>query len=107
MQPQIFISATTADLRSARALVARVLDSIGYTPVPMETFPTRGWELRESLRRRLEPCEAVIQLVGYRYGEQPPEADPEFGRVSYTQYEALYAEQKKKEVSGIPRRRGS
>jgi hypothetical protein len=40
----------------------------------------------------------VVQLIGQCYGAEPPTADPEFGRVSYTQYEALYARKKGKKV---------
>ena len=40
----------------------------------------------------------VVQLIGRCYGAEPPEPDPDFGRVSYTQYEALYARQRGKKV---------
>src|SRR5205823_4339729 len=38
------------------------------------------------------------QLVGQCYGAEPPMADEKFGRVSYTQYEALYARERDKKV---------
>src|SRR4051794_5850950 len=92
-KPAVFIS-STGDLRSARDLVARVLHSMGYEPVWQDVEPTDGGELLDVLRRWMEPCGLMIQLVGRRYGAEPPAgmAPPEFGRVSYTQYEALYFE---------------
>jgi tetratricopeptide (TPR) repeat protein len=50
------------------------------------------------LRQRIDHCKGVLQIVGNCYGAEPPEADPTFGRVSYTQYEALYARQRGKKV---------
>lgn len=40
----------------------------------------------------------MVQLVGNCYGAEPSTPDPQFGRVSYTQFEALYAEQRGKKV---------
>ena len=50
------------------------------------------------LRRRIDSCKGVVQLVGKCYGAEPPRIDQQFGRVSYTQYEALYALSKGKKV---------
>ena len=61
-------------------------------PVWQDIAATDGGELLDVLRRRIEPCALVVQLVGQRYGAEPPQPTAEFGRVSYTQFEALYAE---------------
>ena len=50
------------------------------------------------LRKQIDQCKGVLQIVGNCYGAEPPEPDPQFGRVSYTQYEALYARSKGKKV---------
>ena len=50
------------------------------------------------LREKIDQCQGVVQLVGQCYGAEPPAPDPEFGRVSYTQYEALYAGTRGKKV---------
>jgi tetratricopeptide (TPR) repeat protein len=50
------------------------------------------------LRRRIDSCKGVVQLVGKCYGGEPPTVDQQFGRVSYTQYEALYAGKKGKKT---------
>ncbi len=97
-QPAIFISATSADLHSARDLVAKMLVTLGFAPVWQDIAATQGGDLRQILRERIAPCAAVIQLVGHRYGAEPPEPDPQFGRVSFTQFEALHAERAGKRV---------
>jgi tetratricopeptide (TPR) repeat protein len=92
-KPTVFIS-STSDLRSARDLVAKVLHSMGYEPVWQDVEPTDGGDLLDVLRQWMAPCGLMIQLVGMRYGAEPP-ADrrpAEFGRVSYTQFEALHFE---------------
>jgi hypothetical protein len=46
------------------------------------------------LRDTIDQSKGVVQLVGQCYGAEPTSPDPDFGRVSYTQYEALYARKK-------------
>ena len=90
-KPIIFISSVTKELASARDLVAKVVHLLGYEPKWQNIAPTEQGDLRGVLRKWVDDSEAVIQLVGHCYGEEPQEPDPDFGRVSYTQYEALYA----------------
>jgi tetratricopeptide (TPR) repeat protein len=97
-RPLIFISAVSRELRSARQLVANTLTFLGYQPVWQEIFGTEGGDLREMLRQQIDNCKGVVQLVGQAYGAEPSAADEEFGRVSYTQYEALYARKRGKKV---------
>jgi tetratricopeptide (TPR) repeat protein len=54
--------------------------------------------LRQVLRAKIDQCKGVVQLVGQCYGAEPAAPDEQFGRVSYTQYEALYARQRGKKV---------
>jgi hypothetical protein len=97
--PSVFISCTS-DLRSARKRVADALYQMGYEPVWQEIEPTDGGELLEVLRKRIEPCALMIQFVGSRYGAEPALTRPqiEFGRVSYTQFEAMHFEKLGREV---------
>ena len=94
----IFISAVSKELKGARQLVANTLQFLGYEPVWQDIFGTEQGDLRAMLRRQIDGCKGVVQLVGQRYGAEPPQPDEQFGRVSYTQYEALYARQRGKKV---------
>jgi tetratricopeptide (TPR) repeat protein len=97
-RPPIFISAVSKELRSARQLVANTLTFLGYQPVWQDIFGTEGGDLRGLLRQQVDQCKGVVQLVGQYYGAEPPAPDEKFGRVSYTQYEALYARGRGKKV---------
>src|SRR5436305_4751674 len=97
-RPTIFISAVSRELRSARQLVANTLTFLGYQPVWQDIFGTETGDLRSALREKIDQCKGVVQLVGQCYGAGPPTADEGFGRVSYTQYEALYARKRGKKV---------
>ena len=97
-RPPIFISAVSRELRSARQLVANTLTFLGYEPVWQDIFGTEGGDLREVLRQRIDQCKGVVQLVGQCYGAEPPTMEVKNGRVSYTQYEALYARERGKKV---------
>jgi hypothetical protein len=97
-RPTIFISSVSKELRSARQLVANTLTFLGYEPVWQDIFGTEGGDLRLMLRQQIDQCKGVVQLIGQCYGAEPPVPDEEFGRVSYTQYEALYARKRGKKV---------
>jgi hypothetical protein len=97
-RPSVFISAVSRELKSARQLVANTLSFLGYQPVWQEIFGTESGDLREILRQQIDHCKGVVQLVGQCYGAEPPTSDEQFGRVSYTQYEALYARRRGKKV---------
>lgn len=71
---------------------------LGYEPVWQDMFGTETGDLRAVLRHKIDSCKGVVQLVGSCYGAEPPTVDPEFGRVSYTQYEAMYARRRNKKV---------
>jgi tetratricopeptide (TPR) repeat protein len=97
-RPPIFISAVSKELRSARQLVANTLQFLGYQPLWQDIFGMEQGDLRAMLRLQVDQCQGVVQLVGQAYGAEPPIPDEEFGRVSYTQYEALYARKRGKKV---------
>lgn len=94
----IFISAVSKELKGARQLVANTLQFLGYEPVWQDIFGTEPGDLRAMLRRQIDGCKGVVQIVGQHYGAEPLVPDEQFGRVSYTQYEALYARQRGKRV---------
>ena len=97
-RPLIFISAVSQELRSARQLVANTLTFLGYDPIWQDIFGTSEGDLLGVLRKQISRCNGVVQLVGCCYGAEPPQPTEEFGRVSYTQYEALYTRKIGKKV---------
>jgi hypothetical protein len=89
--PSVFISCVSPDFRQTRSKVANVLTGLAYTPIFQEIFGTEPGDLRQVLRDKIDACEGLIQIVGQGYGAEPPTVDADYGRVSYTQFEFLYA----------------
>jgi tetratricopeptide (TPR) repeat protein len=96
--PAIFISTVTREFASTRQRVANILTRLGYAPVWQDVFGTEPGDLRQMLRDKIDGCEGFVQIVGEAFGAEPPTADAEFGRVSYTQFEFLYAERCRKKT---------
>src|SRR5271166_1333697 len=97
-QPSVFISCVSPEFRQTRSRIAAILTRLGYTPVIQEIFGTEPGDLRQVLRDKIDACEGLIQIVGHGYGAEPPTVDAGYGRVSYTQFEFLYAREKKKKT---------
>jgi hypothetical protein len=97
-RPRLFLSAASEELLSARKAVAATVRTLGFDPVSQDDFPTGHGELRKWLREQIDSCEGLIQLVGQAYGAEPLDVDPDYGRVSYTQLEFLYASYKGKKT---------
>lgn len=83
---EVFISATSRDLGSYREVAKQALLDIGAHPVEQKNFPTDHRSLDAMLADRLDPCDAVLHIVGFTYGGEPKH---ETGRPrrSYTQWE--------------------
>ena len=90
-EPFIFISAVTAEHKTTRQRIANVLSRHGYRPVWQDIFGTESGDLRQMLREKIDHCQGLIHIAGDAYGAEPPTADADFGRVSYTQFEFYYA----------------
>src|SRR6201982_3502104 len=97
-RPSVFISCVSPEFRQTRSRVAAILTRLGYTPVIQEICGTEPGDLRQVLRDKIDPCEGLIQIVGNGYGAEPPTVDSGYGRVSYTQFEFLYAREKEKKT---------
>jgi tetratricopeptide (TPR) repeat protein len=87
--PKVFISATSGDLRSIRKLAKDALLTIGCHPIEQDTFPPDYRTVRAMLRERIKECQALVHIVGLRYGAEPNPATlpPGTSRRSYTQME--------------------
>ena len=93
LTPHVFISAASDDLRSARHVVKDALLSLGCHPIVQEHFEPDYRTVEDMIRSRVEGCQAVVHLIGKRYGGEPspkslPEGTP---RRSWTQMEHAFA----------------
>lgn|GEM_PF-2637702 len=87
--PKVFISATSGDLRSVRQVVKEALLTINCHPVEQTNFEPDWRTVEGMLRAKIEGCQALIHIVGMRYGAEPKLATrpPGTPRRSYTQME--------------------
>lgn len=90
-KPKIFVSTVTKELKSAREKVAATLRMLHFEPVFQEEFSSHTGVVRATLEKELQPCVAVIQIVGHRYGWDVYDAENPSESMSYTHYEARYA----------------
>lgn len=97
-RPEIFISATSADLKTCRQGVRDALLTMGCTPVEQTTFPPDARTVREMLRARIASCRAVVHIAGEVYGSEPKSRPADEPRRSYTQLEYEIARQLGKPV---------
>ncbi|MEZ5384094.1 MAG: tetratricopeptide repeat protein [Prosthecobacter sp.] len=87
--PKIFISATSGDLSSARQIAKDALLTINCHPVEQTNFEPDWRSVTDMLRGKISDCQALIHLVGFRYGAEPDPSSlpPGTPRRSYTQME--------------------
>jgi Domain of unknown function (DUF4062)/NB-ARC domain len=96
--PEVFISATTRDLGSYRREIKDALLSLQIFPIEESTFTLTYGPLTEMLRDLIGRCDAVIHLVGFYYGAEPPQRPVSKPRRSYTQIEYDVARQLHKPI---------
>jgi tetratricopeptide (TPR) repeat protein len=97
---RVFISATSKDLGTVRELVEEALLTMDCMPIEQTNFPPDYRSVREMIEEKIAGCEAVIHIVGIRYGAEPdPSTLPEgAARRSYTQMEADIARKLEKKL---------
>lgn len=98
--PKVFVSATSGDLRSVRAVVKEALLKIGCMPIEQADFPPDYRTVADFLTHQIEACDAIVHIAGKRYGAEPsPDSlPPGAKRRSYTQLEYDVAKRLKKKV---------
>ncbi|MCX7096607.1 MAG: tetratricopeptide repeat protein [Methylococcales bacterium] len=84
-RPNVFISATSGDLRTVRGIVKDALLTIGCHPVEQTNFPPDYRTVYDMLYGKISDCQALVHIVGLRYGAEPQ--PPHNPRRSYTQLE--------------------
>ena len=97
---KVFISATSSDLRPVRELVKQGLLTMGCMPVEQDNFPPDYRSVKEMLEDKIAQCDAMVHIVGIRYGAEPDPATlpATEGRRSYTQMESDIARRLKKKL---------
>ncbi|MEM9017320.1 MAG: DUF4062 domain-containing protein, partial [Verrucomicrobiota bacterium] len=97
----IFVSAVTKEFGSYREEVAKALRERGFVATVQTEFNTGSGTLLEKLDAYIQSCDAVVCLIGNRYGAAPGpvESAPLFESAhSYTQCEYLLARRYHKPV---------
>jgi len=96
--PRIFISGNSEEFGHFRQVATEAVLRKGWTPVAQDHFATQHGSLPQLLKNLVASCDAVICLVGIRFGHAPRQA-PGQGKVrSYTQMEYDFARAAKKPV---------
>ncbi len=89
--PKVFISATSADLRSVRQLVKEALLDIDCHPVEQTNFPPDWRSVEKLLHEKIAGCAALVHIAGLRHGYEPDPTTLPLGLPrSYTQLEYDY-----------------
>ena len=87
----IFLSSTSEDLRVYRQTVSDVLSRLGQFAVRMETFGAKPNKPLDACREEVARSDALIVVVGHRYGWIPSKAEGGDGERSITWWEVQWA----------------
>ena len=70
--PRVFVSSTFEDLNTYRDAVRDAITIAGATPVLIEDELIAGASISETVAELLQDADAVLLLIGYRYGSLEP-----------------------------------
>ncbi len=65
---QVFISSTFNDLKEQRKAIAEAIVMAGAIPIAFESFTARDESIHEVVREAVEHSDAIVMLIGHRYG---------------------------------------
>ena len=94
MPSQIFISAVPEEFGSYTEKLALALRKRGFSIARQPDFAAGRATLLDKLDSYIQRCDAVICIIGERYGDEPPYAESKEhgqGRFSFTAWEYLLA----------------
>ena len=94
----IFLSSTSEDLKDYRRTVADTLGRLGQFAVRMESFGAKPNKPLPKCREEVARSDALIVIVGHRYGWVPPKQDGGDGKRSITWWEVTWALEEQKPV---------
>ncbi|MEZ5291792.1 MAG: S8 family serine peptidase [Vicinamibacterales bacterium] len=87
----LFLSSTSEDLRVHRDTVAEALGRMLQSTVRMESFGAKPSKPLDTCRQEVERCDALIVLVGHRYGWIPSAREGGDDEKSITWWEVQWA----------------
>ena len=84
----IFISSTYEDLKGERKEAIKYIDRIGHT-VAMEKFFASSHQSKDVCLRKLQECDAIILILGFKYGSIDSEEGISFTEIEYNTAKTL------------------
>src|SRR5262245_38262816 len=97
-RPTIFISGVSNEFESFRDAVENEIEMKGCFAENQPGFHPAHGTVEEMLRCRLQDSDAVIHIVGFRFGAEPNQRPADVPRRSYTQMEFDIARELQKPV---------
>jgi len=98
LHPTIFLSGVSSEFGSFRDAVEIEVQKKGCFAENQSSFGVDYRTVEEMLRRRINDADAVIHIVGFRFGAEPKDRPADKPRRSYTQIEHDIARELKKPV---------
>ena len=98
LRPTIFLSGVSSEFRSFRDEVEVEIQKKGCFAENQSSFHPDYRTVEAMLRSRLQEANAVIHIVGFRFGAEPKDRPPDKPRRSYTQMEFDIAREMDKPV---------
>lgn len=81
--PKVFVCSTFMDLRDYRVAVQEALLSVGAIPLLIETEPVTGLTIDEKVGQLLRESDALLLIVGHRYGSIEPDSGKSWVEAEY------------------------
>ncbi len=76
--PRVFISSTSQDLKTFRAVARAAIKQCEWDPDGMEEFGAGMQPTADDCRERVRRCDLLLLIVAFRYGSAPPGSDKSF-----------------------------
>src|ERR1041385_3332545 len=98
LRPTIFLSGVSSEFGSFRDAVEVEVQKKGCFAENQSSFGADYRTIEEMLRRRISDADAVIHIVGFRFGFEPKDRPADKPRRSYTQMEYHIARELEKPI---------
>src|SRR5688572_19911551 len=90
---RIFLSSTSQDLEVHRAKIFEIIDRLGEMAVRMETFNAQPTVPLMTCKQQVQSADALVVIVGHRYGWIPTLAQGGDDVKSITWWEVSWAQE--------------